>query len=164
MSDNRNLWTLNISENDFVDSLDSVIHFSGIKIVNKCLIEADRDFLKLVGQQIREFSDELIDKEHRLHIVKTVNKTRRIIENIYTWLKEHVPFEEGITYSVENILPMIDILIADKQLKIPLFDVRFLPRSNFGLCLQSNCAENKKAEKQFHDLILYPGLDRKSVV
>jgi hypothetical protein len=82
MSDNRNIWTLNLPEEDFVDCRNSIIHYSGIEIANEFLEEEDRVLLSLVGNKIAEFSRTLEDKYERIGIVHVINTYRKCIKYI----------------------------------------------------------------------------------
>jgi phage pi2 protein 07 len=82
MSSNRNIWTLNLPEEDFVDCRNSIMHYSGIEIANEFLEEEDRTLLSLVGNKIAEFSRTLEDRWYRMDLVHEVNKCRECIKYI----------------------------------------------------------------------------------
>jgi hypothetical protein len=157
MSTNKNLWVLHLPLEDFVDRFDSVVHFTGIEIGNEFLASEPRDMLRLIGKKIAEYTEEKrLGSNTHYWLVRSLNRTREDLSAIRRWLGENLPLEEGVHYTLKDILPMVDDLIADKTVNIPLFDSRFVPRELFGQCIQTLWKENENYEKRFASEILYP--------
>lgn len=158
MSTNKNLWTLDLPSHEFVDLPHSVIHYTGIEISDICLIEDERRVLKIVGEKIKEFSELIPDKQSREHLVRAVNRTRKTLSTIFRWIESHLieEVQENDVHNLSTTLSIVDKLIADKTLFIPLFDSRFIHRELLGQCIQTVYRENEECEKQFVSEILYP--------
>jgi len=149
---NKNLWTLGLPVNEWICLEKEVVHYSGVRINNFYLENEPKDILKLIGNKIHKYATSRsknffsgsLGGNWRKVVVGEFNASTRIINTIHEWLISIGKIEKNISYSLDTLLTVVDGVINDTSIKIPIMDSRFVPRNTLGQCVMVNYYSAKK--------------------